>query len=601
MVCPRRRIGWLSGTPTTTSIPVVVLSDTDAAITINVYTDAARTNLHSTLTVTASAGGGTNPGSGATSGLLTKYCDDRTINKLSNEEPYTDVPDPLSGLTYVCWIGRHTLTGLSPATRYHITLTQAGTTEGDSLTDGISTCTAPEAGEDYTLWCLSCDAVRLDDDDQAIAAGARYANAYGYVRRWQEQNPVALAYIWFVDDWGYADTSTIEDEDRESSHGISPAGQPGQPQQTGNGYDYGLFYSRGMLGMGANTSNIRIKNGREWHRNWCHRNFNMVLPMWGDHEFINQHHYETDPADWLTIATHNAGAMAWNELFSHLSPAAIRNRDTASIHSGTLFGDAYLVVPDGKTRMGTTSIIDTGAAPYYGYSDIVAPWYGDNQIDDILDALDNSAPFKIMGKADGDKAFSDSGSPLPNTYKPNHQEMKQHNPTEWSRLFTRNTGSPASVMANPNTNGTDGVFITWNGDVHLQLWAHHADVADGSNHAENWAAWYAGTVSTHPQPVPTQGVFAEYAYNGGVWDGSKIHYISNSGTPRDRDPETLVSCLRIDINGSASPKQLVCRLYNDGKVVAKAIYEPGSNRPVSPLPWERVGWFSTPSKYVAAT
>jgi hypothetical protein len=35
-------------------------------------------------------------------------------------------------------------------------------------------------------------------------------------------------------------------------------------------------------------------------------------------------------------------------------------------------------------------------------------------------------------------------------------------------------------------------------------------------------------------------------------------------------------------------------------VVAKAIYEPGSNRPVSPLPWERRGWFSTPSKYVAA-
>lgn len=609
MAAPRRLIGWLSGTPTTTTIPVVVLSDTDAAITIRVYTDAARTNLHSTYTVTASGGGGTNPGTGATPGLLTKYCDDRTRNKYLYPGDTTPVPDPKSGLTYVCWIGRHTLTSLSPFTRYHITLTQGGVVEGDSATDGISTCTAPETGDDYKLWCLSCDRIRLDDDAQAVAAGTRYVNAYAYMRRWQQQNPSDLAYIWFVDDWGYADASPVVDTGKETSFVVGGS-TPAAPMSTGNGYDFGLFYAHGMLGMGADATTTPMKGGREESRAWALRNFNMILTQWGDHEFQDQFAYNQGTGADNTPDLWNAATMAWGQIFDHLnSTAALNNLDTDSRHVGTSFGDAFLASPDGKTKMGWDGVTETRAdvtSTAALYASSVSPWYGDDQIDDILTAIDTAAkPFTILGKADGDKAYCDSYDSITGNHV-NHQEMKPRCPAEWSRLFTRNSGTPASLMANAKTNGTSGVLVTWVGDVHLQLWSHHADVSDGSNHAENWSAWFTGTVSNHPQLPPTNGQQAVYAYNGGLYDGSKIHYITSSGVESalglEPDPVAypIVSCLRIDVIGSASPKQLFCRLYNDGKVVAKAIYEPGSNRPVSPLPWERMGWFSTPSKYVAA-
>jgi hypothetical protein len=603
MSVPRRLIGWLSGTPTTTTIPVVVLSDTDAPITISVYNDAARTSLRSTFTVTASTGGGTNPGNGATNGLLTKYCDDRTDSKLQGGT--APQPDAL-GRTFVCWIGRHTLTGLVANTRYHITLTQGVVTEGTVSGDGISTCTAPDQATDYKLWCLSCDRISQAPyyptfDEMAVEAGTRFVNAYGFMKRWQKQNPTKLAYIWFVDDFGYADDYPVVDTIKTTAGPATAPEIPTAPTVTRNGYDFGLFYTHGMLGMGMDTSIAPMMGGRQEDRAWSLRNYNLILTQWGDHEFGNQFGWAEGKGRLTAPDLWNAASMAWGELFDHLNAGARLNTtpgtapyDVAPRHLGVVFGDAYLCSPDGKTNMGLTQGV-AAYTPAELYTEVVEPWYGTAQIDDILTALDNSAPFKIIGKADGDKAYADYFETP--QQRPNHQMMKLANLSEWERLFTRSGATPPSLMDNNNTNGTNGVLVTWNGDVHLQMWAHHGAAAHDSQVAEDFSAWFTGTVTNHPQVPPTHTSFIPYVYNGGVFDGTKIHFISNSGLPWDYTRSVShvypqVSCLSIDVLGASSPKQLVCQLYDDGEVKAKAIYEPGSNRPVSPLPWERVGYIT---------
>ena len=549
-IAAKRVIGWLSGCPTTTTIPVLVTSITDAAITVHVYpTSDVSGTAPATFVINAS---------GDSAPKLSKYADDRTQSKFLFETP-TDIPDA-AGETWVCWKGHTTLTGLSAGTRYWIKLTQGGTIEGTTAGDGISTCTAPATGTDFRIWGLSCDRADVSTDQDGLDAGAPYPNFYGHIKAWQAAHPSTLSFVWFVDDFGYQDGTSVQDTVKKAT---------GVAQSHGNAYDYGIAYTHGLLGMGNDTADSPIAAGREVSRAWCLRNFNYLL-MWGDHQFANQAGFNYALYNEGGEIFWNAGSTSWEELFAPLRPAIsiATSSPDVGIHWGLALGDVYLVSPDGKGQMsgGGNEPYVAGVAPQMLY------YYADIQIDEMLTALDAATqPFKIMGKGDGDKNML----AVPTDMYYQHQPMKEHQPTEWARLFTRTGASPKSIMDNDKTNGTTGVFVCWCGDFHRSYVCHNESASYASNAAENWDCWCSGGVNHHPA-LP-QIAYQATAQSGATVKGTKTHYIDDSGWG-EWSGAPYISGLSFDVGGSASPKKLTVTLWDAyGKAKWNAVYKVGSN------------------------
>jgi hypothetical protein len=564
----RRTIGWLSGAPTSTTIPVMVLADTDAAVTIHVYTDAALTIPHSTPTFTVNASGGSAP-------TLSRYCDDRGTTKMEGAIS-TPVPDS-GGQTWVAWVGHTTLTGLTANTRYHIKLTQGGLTEGTVSGDGISTCTAPVAGTDFRIWALTCD--RIDDplapwndcDGWGLRLGASYQNAYAHIHRWQITNPTCISYAAFVDDFGYADETDVTDTYRQST---------GQSDAWGLAYNYGLAYYV-LLGMGHDLAVTAIRQGREVSRAWALRNHNFVVMMWGDHEFTDQYGVLLNP---YKPELFPAGSEAWNQLFEPLRVSA-SNRDTSAIHQGVTLGDVTIAAIDGITNC-PGGLTNTSSA--------FASFYGNNQIDDVLDALDTAAPFKLLLRADGDKNLKATEDVLP-AYYFHQQPVKDMCAAEWGRLYTRVlTGAdPLSVMANAATNGTSGVLVALHGDMHRAWAGYNQGAAYSGHHAEGWAVYAVGQVNHHPKKLSDQVV--DTCQPGVAHKGTLTYYFEDSGwyeADGEVDPviggtntysgKPCFSCVSVDIRGSAATKEMQVNLWDyRGVSVWNAIYQVGSNQQIN--------------------
>jgi hypothetical protein len=544
----------------------MVLADTDAAVTVHVYTDAALTSLHSTFTVNASAGA---------SPKLGRYCDDRGTSALGGATS-TPVADS-GGQTWVAWVGHTTLTGLTANTRYYIKLTQGGLTEGTAAGDGISTCTAPPAGSNFRVWALTCDrldysSAPFDDcDGFALRLGASDPNVYAHIHRWQLANPTEKAYFAFVDDFGYADETTITDTYRQST---------GQSDQQALAYNYGLAYYA-MLGMGHDLTNTTIRQGREVSRAWALRNHNFAILMWGDHEFSNQYGVYGNPyAPELFLPA----SAAWNDLFEPLRVSAA-NRDTSAIHQGVTLGDVTLVAPDGITNC-PGGMANTAST--------LASFYGNNQIDDVLDALDTAAPFKLLLRADGDKNLKVSETTEGLHYF-HQQPVKDMCAAEWGRLFTRVlTGAdPLSVMANTATNGTSGVLVAMHGDMHRAWAGYNQSASYSGHHAEGWAVYSIGQVNHHPKRLNDQVV--DTCQPGVAHKGTLTYYFEDSGwyeADGEVDPviggtntysgKPCFSCVSVDIRGSAATKEMQVNLWDyRGVSVWNAIYQVGSNQQIN--------------------
>jgi hypothetical protein len=546
----------------------MVLADSDAAVTIHVYTDAALTVPHSTPTFTVNASGGAAP-------KLSKYCDDRGTNPLFGAS--TPVADS-GGQTHLAWVGHTTITGLSANTRYHITLTQGALTEGATPGDGISFCSAPAAGTDFRIWSLTCDRIdsnvlpQGDGDAWGMTLGAPHPNIYAYIKQWQEANPDDLAYFAWVDDFGYADAVQVSDTYRQSI---------GMSQSWPLQYNYGMCYYV-MLGMGHDLTDPTIRQGREVSRAWCLRNHCFAVFMWGDHEFTNNFGMQTGPAD--LPETWDAGSGAWNAAFGPLRISA-SNRDAGAIHQAITLGDVTIVAADGITNK-AGGFVDT--------SSLVEPFLGTDQIDDILDALDTAAPFKLFCKADGDKNLKDDPAAVYTDYF-HQQPMKDRAPTEWARLHTRVlTGAdPLSIMANSATNGSAGVLVTLLGDSHRAWAGHYRGGSYSGHHAEDWAAYSVGQINHHPKPLNDE--VADTCQPGVTYNGTETYYFEDSGwyeVDGYTDPEAgglskytlkpYQSCVSVDIRGSVPVKEMVINLWDyRGICVWNGIYRVGSNEQVN--------------------
>jgi hypothetical protein len=554
---PQRQIGFMAGAPATTSIPILLASNSAANdIVAQVYSNENQTTLVTTITATAAEL------------AASKYCDDRGTADTG-------------GATWVFYYKHKSVTGLTANTRYWVKLTQGSVIEGAysnnsryRYQDSVSMWTAPAPGTDFRLWTTGCD--RHDTNLVAGAESGDFAvlplkqphpNHYYYMRKYQKDNPTKPQYLCFIDDLGYADGANVQDTNKQAT-GEPPLIAYGDGVTPGAGaqYNYGLFYAC-LLGMGADLAETSesVLWGRQKERNWMVRNCNWMV-QWGDHELSNDFGFTrfVGAADMPTL--YNSAAAAWDALFGPLRPSPdLRVIDTTARHWVATLGDLKLATFDRITNM-TAEFVDINSA--------FTTWYGNGQIDDVLTAFDDATPFKVIGRATGDKYFATTAA---TPWAQNHP-MKTHALTEWQRLYTRTGAAVQSIMDNPNTNGTSGVFVGFQGDTHRMQYMHHAAAAYTGNAAEGWDHWVQGCAAHGAKRINNTEA-NQYMVNGGSWDGTSVHYVSDSGLTSVVTP--IISALSFDVNGSLATKQMAVSLWDYlGAAVATATYEVGSNEPI---------------------
>jgi hypothetical protein len=566
------QIGFLAGNPQLTSVSFLVASFTDAAITVSAYSDAARTVLVTSRTVNASAGAAPK---------LAKYCDDRGSN------------DP-AGVTYVCWIGSSSLTGLIAGTRYYLKLTQGAVTETDA-----TTCTAPAAGSDCSVWVCGCDISHsvLADPTHQFGDGI-----YPTIKAQVEANLARPAFLMFADDIGYADgigtpvfgTSCLVDDATTGKQAT------GTSYTTGLQYDYGVIYIGllGMLGDTGSTGSVLHHTsewGRKAGRNFCIRNMPWAV-QWGDHEIVDGAGQRGTAATAESVWA--SGSAAFNNFFGLIRPTpAINTLATSGVHWALVLGDLKIIAPDALTY----STGGTYASYPYSYGAI----YGTNQIDDVLTAANTSEPFKLMlcGYT-GEWPWQDAADFSSLTNAPDGVEYQYcqaplalMQPTEWARLHHNAGQTPLSLMDNPKTNGETGVLIYAHGDSHIphvERQYGYATGATGSGLRANWISYYFATANRSQRPTSEES----WALVQGRWHEGKESLFAppttSHYTPVVRTD--FFGGLELVVEGSAPVKQVTASLWTKtgldetipGEVAYSGLFRVGSNRPIGQMfsDWE---------------
>ena len=470
-------------------------------------------------------------------------------------------PVNTDGASTVMWSGVVVPSSLAEFTRYSWVVTQ--TVSGVTYRDDGSFMTLPSTDTDFQMLFASCDS-----SGQTAAIGLRLGAHVGIwpeYRRLVETSSVPTVGLFWVDDYGYVDGHTVNDSSGNSGLDFDSTGfavQPSSAASLVNGaaeYNYALGWAS-LLGMcGGDSSEADLANtkwGRATDRRWCRRNLNLYF-QWGDHEFINDIGWDTainnDPTPTWIHATYVTGVgqfdgAAWvvfSRLFGLIRPDIsdiITPSDTTAKHWAIKIGDVGLLAPDSVTNSNGTS-----TQAYNPPVSTALSIYGNNQIDDLLDAADTmAASFTLVGMSNSLRYPQASGSTVTEYEAGAQHPIYDHDIAGYKRLITSNSGTPKSIMDNPKTNGSIGTTVFIHGDYHRSH-VYTLDKASYSgNLAEDIYCIGVGTVNGSVNFTPVSE-----AASGSANNNVGIEYVSD-GVFGDRDYWGLI----INVKGSSSRKEL---------------------------------------------
>ena len=267
----------------------------------------------------------------------------------------------------------------------------------------------------------------------------------------------------FADDLGYSEGPLLDTGNPLSLIDDTATGKQatGRSYETLLAYDYGLFYLA-WLGMLEDTDQFIIRWGRDEYRNWNVRNMPWSVQP-GDHESRDEIGYQfAAPA---TYAQWAPGMAAWDDLFRRCCPRLTSAQPLLA--SGAISAWCWAICAS-SARIVCHSRPGTPVSTYEIPANISAIYSAD-QIEDLLNAADNSEPFKVLVIAYGGLDWwrdQDTG-----VWKPQYwlgkYPLKLLQPTEYARLFTGAGHTPPSFMDNPATNGATGCLLVAMGDGHV--------------------------------------------------------------------------------------------------------------------------------------
>jgi hypothetical protein len=575
-------IGFFSGDPQPTSVKIVLASFTDAAITVSVYSDAARTTLVTTVTVNASAGAAPK---------LAKYCDDRAS---STYDPGPDV----SGVTYLCWVGSTTITGLSANTRYFLKLVQVQ--GGSTITEtDASTCTAPAAGTDFSVYFANCDSSHMFN---YVTGGGGWKT----IARDIKQGYTQCKYLVWADDVGYTDWLQTTDisggTDVVTGKNISA-----KPIFDPIAYNYGYLYLV-LLGMMGQDATSELAWGANRNRMFCMRNIPIAW-QWGDHEFMN------DCGHWAGALYGGTGSVpgsaaaqdtpwytpgktAWTTLFGLADPTpSIKSVDVVANHWAWSLGDLLILCPDSITNGSGCPLMD-------GVPILADTLLGVGQITDLLNAANTAHPFKCFVLPTFDfqswESITVPGLGHGNGACGTHIPLQESSPQDYEQLVWSVGATPKSLMDNPKTNGTEGVLVLMHGDIHrASVDQYHGNKTRTgmTGLVGSWVNVHYGVTGGQRCALVAESVFALWGDPGEDAGLTCLWYPHDQETwpdgvtsPGNNYP--VPSYGRIDVRGSLPTKEINVRLFRridaDRYVgenahvpeVWSGVFQVGSNAPI---------------------
>lgn len=574
---PRRMIGFFSGDPQPTSVKIVVASFTDAAITVSVYSDAARTTLVTTVTVNASAGAVPK---------LAKYCDDRAS---STYDPGPDV----SGVTYLCWVGSTTITGLTANTRYFLKLVQVQ--GGSTVTEtDASTCTAPAAGTDFSVYFANCDNAHMFN--YVEGGGGWKTIAQDIVRGYTQ-----CKYLVWADDIGYADWLRTTDisggTDAVTGKNISA-----KPIFDPIAYNYGYLYLV-LLGMMGQDATSELAWGANRNRMGCIRNMPIAW-QWGDHEFNNDcGHWAgalyvgtgSVPGSTAAQATpwYTPGKTAWDTLIGLANPTpTIKSADTTANHWAWSLGDLLILCPDSITNGSGCPLMD-------GVPILADTLLGVGQITDLLNAANTTHPFKCFVLPTFDfqtwETITNDSLGHGNGACGTHTPLQESSPQDYEQLVWSVGATPKSLMDNPKTNGTEGVLVLMHGDIHrssVDQYHGNKDRTGMTGLVGSWVNVHYGCTGGQDNIAVAEGVLSLWDDPSGddglvcLWY-PELQTAWPDGATAPTALNNFPSYGRIDVRGSLPTKEINVRLFQRSDETNahvpeawSGVFRVGSNLPI---------------------
>lgn len=384
----------------------------------------------------------------------------------------------LPGLPQACFTGTIAITGLTVEglARYTCAVTQSGVTQNSRFR------LKPNVGQKYRGAITACW-------QSTFGVGTIESDM---VNETTDTTPILF---WINhEDLGYVDTMTVNDD------GVGGTGHTsaGAPQTVKTRYAYALAWMNrmGMLGDGLSDAHVSL-----WTQYNCtfqlgfnHDVAGLAAPLGGNNPFS------------LTAGVKDGvGYVTWNTFFGPL------RGDNLSFTSDTLaepwemvLGSVKFVSTDNMTR---------------NESNVM---FGNNQIDDCLNALNTTHPIKVLltgGAArnvtDGtftcSKATYDTGA-VSSFYK---------------RLLVNSAQTPLSLSDNPKTNGTTGCCVMIAGEQHNGNFYLCKATSGAGIVAEKYATWSCGGATSTGHQDGTEEVL-----NGAIYD----HFI------RLEEGQTYNSC-----------------------------------------------------------
>jgi hypothetical protein len=557
---PRRLVGFFSGDPQPTSVKVVLASFFDADITVNVYSNAARTTLVTTVTIYSSAGA---------SPKLAKYCDDRAD---SISDPLQSDP---SGVNHLCWVGSTTITGLAANTRYFLKLTQV---QGASTVVEMdaSTCTAPATGTDFSVYFANCDSAHAFS--YVVGGGGWKTIAQDIKRGYTE-----CKYLVWADDIGYTDwlrtSDTSGGEDTVTGKALTPNGAGGfsKPIFDPIAYNYGYLYLV-LLGMMGQNATSELAWGADRNRMFCMRNMPIAW-QWGDHEFNNDcGHWSgalyvggsgTTPGSAAAQATpwYAPGKTAWDTLIGLANPTpTIKSVDTTANHWAWSLGDLLILCPDSITNGSGCPLMD-------GVPILADTLLGVGQITDLLNAANTAHPFKCFVLPTFDfqswETVTDDSLGHGNGACGTHIPLQECSPSDYDQLVWSVGATPKSLMDNPKTNGTEGVLVLMHGDIHrssVDQYHGNKTRTGMTGLVGSWVNVHYGCTGGQANVTVAESVFDLWQDPAGddgllcLWYPS-LQKLWPDGETSPEQTDRWPSYGRIDVSGSLPTKEINVRLF----------------------------------------
>jgi hypothetical protein len=281
---------------------------------------------------------------------------------------------------------------------------------------------------------------------------------------------------------------------------------------------------------------------------WVNQNINLLTQV-GDHEFTNDVGWDKKSLKfpgwvWTSPGVANGALSAYQKCLGELNPPRPGSQDTTANHWAVTMGDLTIVCPDNITTS-EAEVNEDYTHPPANTAQVIMQ---DTQVEDLLDGLDTSAPFKWIPMANGIQYLTtniqlESGNGV-------QHPIKNHSTDIYSKFVTSSTDNMGkkSIMSNTNTNGTDGITFFTNGDNHTGSVFRNAAPAYTNNLAEDFYSFSASVINGKPSfPWPASVSLAVETDLG-----TTVEYTEalDSTTPLN-----VNWLLQVEVKGTMSPKE----------------------------------------------